>query len=423
MNARQLSIATLIALAGCGGGGSTGPLPTAVATQTTTAVPTPASSPAPRATATATPASGSTSSIAKLTLSFRRALAPASSARHPQYVSMFSSSLIAHVDSVNDNLAPGIPDSVVPFDFGPNGNCTTTNGIATCVVTIAAPVGNVGYTFSVLDSSNRTLSKKSTTFVMTQGIVNVISATLEGVVASVSFSATTLNADDTSLATTGEVVTVFARDASGGQIVDGTSPANFNNPFTIYDRDWTGQTALHLNGGPASQAVIASGPSDVITLTYTGRATNAFGIASSGLGWSTVGSTVQDIAFVGTTLDTAANGGHLTDPNYGQQTLPLASLTDAKTISVTELGWTDQAFGGTFDIALDAGCAGIATASAGPATTFTISAAGGVGICMAHVTEHGAGYPLSGHPATVAGSPTQDGTFWITVTSASITLI
>ena len=124
------------------------------------------------------------------------------------------------------------------------------------------------------------------------------------------------------------------------------------------------------------------------------------------------------MTFTGATLDDAAHGGLNTDANWGQQTLFFSQANGNQTISAAELGFTNAPYDQAFDVTLSGGCAGIASASASPATSFTITA-GSPGICSGRVTEHGVGYPITSHPAPSSGNPTQNGTFWISVTTST----
>jgi hypothetical protein len=231
--------------------------------------------------------------------------------------------------------------------------------------------------------------------------------------------------------TAGETLVVTAYDADGNQIVNGSTSANYANPITLTDNDTTGQTQLTVNGHPASSSVVMGSPSDVVKLTYTGQAINAFTITASGTGFSgsgTISVNVNDITFTGTTNDDAAHGGLSTDPNWGQQTLFFTTTSGTQNVTGAELGWTNAPYNQQFDLVPGNGTGntcgtggGIATFSASPATTFTITAQG-VGICSVRLEEHGTGYPITDHAANTAGSPTHDGTFWISVTSADVTV-
>ncbi len=406
MKTRFLALATALALTACGGGGS---------------VPSGSPTPTPR------PTSGPVSQpqYAKMTLSWKVAptgtTVTAPTGNRPQYVSPNATKVQVVVNSVNGGAPPSwvTANTTTSLVFsGGNQNCSVSAGTATCTIQVAAPPGSVNYTFSVLDDSNDVLATFTANFTIGQGTNNTLAVTLGGVVKTVTVSAPTLAANTSQ---SGAAVTVSAFDASGAEIV---GSADFNNPVTLTSNDSSGQTQLHLNGGTASSAVVMNNPGDAVTIDYTGQAINNFSIGASGSGISgggVVSSTVNDVAFSGTTVDDAAHGGLNSDTNWGQQTVFFAQPSGSQTVTGSETGFTNAPFNQQFDIVLDSGCSGIATASASPATSFTITATG-VGVCKARLKEHGTGYPISQHTANVAGSQTHDGTFWISVTSASITV-
>jgi hypothetical protein len=403
---RSLSVFTFVAsatlLAACGGGGASSP-----------AAPTGLPTSAPQGI-----------QRANLTITFPVGHHTSSNRKSPQYISPSTTEMVVVVNTVNGGLPPGGATISVTYALTVGTNCTLSSGTETCTLSVLAPPGSVNYTFNATDGTN-TLSTLTTTIVNTLGTNNMPSITLLGVVSTVTISGATLSASDTSHATTGETLTVSAFDADGNQIVSGSTPATYNNPITLTDNDATGQTQLSVNGNAAANSVVVNNPSDVVKLTYTGQATNAFTITASGTGISgsgTISASVFDIAFSGTTNDDAAHGGLSTDPNWGQQTLFFTTTSGSQVIDPTELGYSTSPFDEQFAIAVSAGCAGIATASAGPAISFTITAAGSPGICSAQVKERGAGYPLTNHTANTSGNPTHDGTFWISVTSSDVTV-
>ncbi len=183
---------------------------------------------------------------------------------------------------------------------------------------------------------------------------------------------------------------------------------------------------LSLNGGTPATSIVVSSPNDVVTLLYSGQAVNRVNFTATATGMTDLAggyvlTSVHDVAFTGTTLDDTANGGLVGDANYGQQTVFFSQASGTQSISASELGFTNSPFSQQFDVTLSAACGtgNIASVSSGPATTFTITASGTPGVCSGQLTEHGTGYPLTGHPANVAGNPTQNGTFWISVTTSS----
>jgi hypothetical protein len=412
---RSLSVLTFVAcaalLAACGGGGGASSSPAAAPTAFPTS--------APQAIQRAT-----------LVITFPVAQHSSSNRKSPQYISPSTTQMEVKVNTINGVAAPsGAPfDTTTTLTVGTN--CTVSAGTETCTLSVIAPPGSVNYTFNDSDGTH-TLATATATFTNTVGTNNSLSVTLQGIVSTVTVSGAALAANSTSYATTGEVLTVNAMDADGNNIVNGSTSANYANPVTLTDNDATGQTQLSVNGGTAASSVITTNPSDAVKLTYTGKAINNFTITASGTGISgssIISVSVNDVTLTGTTNDDAAHGGLSTDPNWGQQTLFFTQPSGTQNVTAAELGWSNAPYNQQFDLVPGNGTGntcgtlgGIATFSASPATTFTITAHG-TGICSVRLEEHGTGYPLTNHTANTSGSPTHDGTFWISVTTADITV-
>ena len=406
MKSRALALAALFVVAGCGGGGG-------------------------GATAPQTPITPSNDQkvTTNLIIQFPLGVTPASAkARRPQYVSPNSTQIRVQVNTVNSAAPPSwvASDVTTPLVYGAGGNCTVSAGTATCTIPIAAPPGVVNYTITAEDAVPNALARKTQDVTIVQGTTNTPTVTLLGVVKTVSVVGPTLTANTSQ---TGASLTVSALDASGAQIV-GT--ANFESAITLTDNDATGTTKLHLNGGGALSAVVTTKPGDAITIDYSGQATNSFTISASGTGITgggTITANVFDVTFTGTTLDDTAHGGLASDVNWSEPTVFFSQASGSLAVSGAEVGFTNAPFSQQFD--LDAGngtgntCGtggGIATFSASPATTFTITATG-VGVCKVRLKEHGTGYPITSHPAPGSSTDTtHDGTFWVSVTSAGFTV-
>jgi hypothetical protein len=409
MKSRAFAVAALLVAAGCGGGGSGAPQTPAVAQ--------PSSSPS------------SVQQTAKLVLSFPVGAKPSSTKRNPQYVSTNSVKVTVLVNSVNGVLHtdPSFP-SWVPYSTTTNlvigANCTVASGTESCTIPVAAPPGTVNYTFTVGDNAtpSNDLATYTGNLAITQGSANAtLSVTLNGIpwVVNVSGAALAANSAPSGNA---ETLTVKVLDPSGALIV---SPGNYSTPITLKDSDATGVTSLSVNGGLGASTAVVNSPSDVVTLNYNGQALNQFNITATGTGvqpggGGTIGAAVQDVTFTGTTLDDAMHGGLNSDPNWGQDTVFFAQASGLQVIGPVELGFTNAPYSQNFDVTLSGGCAAIASITSGPATSFTVTALGSPGVCSGRFTEHGTGYPLTNHPNNVAGSPTHDGTFWISVTTATV---
>jgi hypothetical protein len=410
------AIASAALLAGCGGGGGTAASP-------------------PMTTPTTTPSSYA-GPFSAVSFSIRiPAPGPSgsSSARRPKFVSPSTASVSFVLNSASAMTAGQVTaynaTGFGTFNVTPgSGPCVASGGGFVCTENVNLPPGSDNVTINATEGASGTgplLSTVTQTLVVNTAQNNSFNVVLQGQVASVTVTGAALSANDTSHATTGEVLTVNAADSAGNIITNAPNSANYNNPITLTDNDATGQTKLVVNGGTPGSSVVVNNPSDVVTLTYTGQAANTFTISDSGAGFSgfgTISTNVDDVTFTGTTLDDDAHGGISSDTNFGQQTLFFFAASGTQNVTAAELGFTNAPFSQQFDMTLSAGCSGIATSSASPATTFTITAAGGTGVCSARVKEHGTGYPITQHTANAAGSPTHDGTFWISVTTAGVTV-
>lgn len=406
MNFRVALAASALALSACSGGGGAG-------------IP---ASPSGGGSGGAITDPSKWPSSAKMTFSFRPGYPVSSGEKRPAYISPSTTQVVISVNTVNGGAPPSwVPTPVTAaLDFGGSGNCTLSGGTATCSIAVPAPPGTVNYTVSAESATDAVLSTWTGDQTVVQGVNNSLSATLEGVVASVAL----YHAGPPLVAGTSDnsySLTLTARDAMGNAIV---APGAFSNPLTLTDEDATLQTMLSVNGGALATSVVVDSPDDVVTLSYTGQATNAFTIGVSGTGVTGSGSistSVDDVVLTGTTLDDAAHGGLATDANWGQQTVFFAEASGMQTIGATEVGWTGAPYLGKFDATLSSACTtgNIASISAGPGTSFTITATGTEGVCSGRLTEHGTGYPITGHAANAPGSATHDGTFWVSVTSAS----
>ncbi|HEX3465304.1 MAG TPA: hypothetical protein VHS78_14750 [Candidatus Elarobacter sp.] len=427
MKSRALAIAALVLLAGCGGGGGSSP----------------ATNPAPT---TPQQPSGNLQTV-NMTISFPIGAKPSSSKRAPQYVSPNTKQIRVQINSVTNNgttTNSGSLPSWIPTDvttalvFAPTAgsNCTVSGGTATCTIPVAAPPGTVNYTITAewdTGHASAPLARKTLDVPITQGANNTPTVTLLGIVATVNASLPALTADTAQSAAS---VTWSALDASGAQIV---GPDNFENAITLTDTDATLQTKLHVNGGAAAASVTLTKPGDAVTLDYTGQADNPFSLTASGTGITGGGSvtpTVFDVTFTGLTLDDANHGGLSGDPNWSQPTMFFSGASGSQNVTGTEKGWTNPGSTLTFNqqFTLDTvgdgsanWCASgsnpnIASFSASPATTFTITATGN-GICKVRLLEAGTGYPITTHAARSGSTDTtHDGTFWISVTTGNFTI-
>jgi hypothetical protein len=413
MKSRALVVASLLVLAGCGGGhGGSAPVP----------------NPTPQATNSPT---GAYKQTATLTLVIPLPAQPSSTTRNPQYVSSATSTLLVNVNNVDGNPPPTWvspnPQTVV-LSTAAGGNCVVSGGYETCTIaTIPAPPGNVNYTFTGTDGTNA-LETVTVSQTITQGQNNSLSATLQGIVHTVAISPVSLSASTTTPgagATT--TLAVTPQDYDGKTIIDTVDASSnhvpFSNPFTLTDNDTTGQTSLLLNATtcPGAASVSVTKPTDVVTLCYTGKATNGFTITASGgppnatvSGSGSVSATVNDITVTGTTVcTTSAALCSSGDPNVNAPTVFFSAQGATATLTAAELGWTQAAYGQTFDLTPSASCGGNYTFSTPTdVTSWNITAASGGALCSATITEHlPSGYAAFTHAGTSIG------TVWFSTTT------
>ncbi len=193
---------------------------------------------------------------------------------------------------------------------------------------------------------------------------------------------------------------------------------------------WQHRRSLGRFHGPGF-VTSARPASRLARLDYTGQADNPFSLTASGTGISGTSSTtpaVDDVTFTGTTLDSAAYGGLSSDTNYSEPTLFFTQASGSQNVTGAEVGWTNSPYSQAFTLSTGPSTApwcafygnNIATFSAGPATTFTVTAKG-VGVCKVRLEESGTGYPITTHPAPSGSTDTtHDGTFWISVTVSDV---
>ena len=366
-------IATVIllgALAACGAGSGNG----TPAVQTSS----PSASPQPQ--------SGAVSLT--ITIPSTRILAHA---RQPAFVSPGTQSV-----SVTPQGGPTQTFTIAPGSPA----CTTSAAGRTCTFGASAPVGNDTLaiaTYASTDGSGAALSRASITVTVVAGQSNPVTATLSGVVASVTFAAPTLRAGT---AFSGPI-TLNAYDASGG-LIFGADP--YANPFTVTDGDASGVTSLTVNA-TTGLTVTVGGFNDVIIFNYDGSAIDPFGISATLPGGSAGGAgsaivVVQNgpVFFPGTPTDSVAP----TDPNYHQATLTFAGIPQTLAFTAAQLGWDDRGTHG-FTVALDP-----VTCGTGAAAVVTIAVVAGTnnrtfnaasqntGLCKATVTGGPAAHPSTG---------------------------
>jgi streptogramin lyase len=179
------------------------------------------------------------------------------------------------------------------------------NAPATTLV-IDAPVGSDTFVFATYDTSNcqgNVLSRATVTKAIVTGAANTVSATLNGVVASIAISLSNPAPNAGVPATLN--VNVVARDADGNTIV---GPGNYSVPIHLAVNDSTNSGTLSLSTNDIT------GPATTATLTYNG------GTLNSGL----PGGPTATIVASGTGLSTVSTAFTPT-PTFYQFSIPVAA--------------------------------------------------------------------------------------------------
>jgi hypothetical protein len=350
-----------ILVAGCSGGGGGGAPGT----------------PAALLTAAPGPASTAFKQSVQAIVSFPRGTPPGAKR---DYVSPNSTSISVTLETVNGGpVPPGTPSQVIAnLAFsGAGQNCTVSDGLATCTITIPAPPGNVIYriaTYAVVTPAPTTtpvgatptpvgspiiptiLDEAEEGIAIKQGVTNTVSVTLEGIV---KFATVTAESPLLPGQASTSVLKLTAMDASGA-VITGTKP--FVGPFTLQDADKYGpnntslykySTFLADNGGTPAKIIQIFAPTDVITLSDGGISQPQFFIKAAGpgqlgsgavTGSSTITPELAPIVLPGIPLDDAAHGGLPTDPNYNQPTLFLQVGAAPYTITPSEVGFTNAPY-------------------------------------------------------------------------------
>ncbi|MGD1065960.1 MAG: hypothetical protein ABR975_04025 [Vulcanimicrobiaceae bacterium] len=344
---KLIALGAVLALAACGGGGGgTGP----------TSVPGGSS-------ASPTPTPASTSGYARPTFTIVIPSGASSNARGPKFVSAGALSVSIALTSDSAGIAVGslTPNPAVTNVNGTTGiNCNTG-----CTVTgPPSPPGTDGYTITLYTAANAggtALDTASQSYTIAEGSSNAESMTLEGIVATLSFTAlpTTWSAGTANGGGAGLTVSVTALDALGNTIT-----GTYENPVTLTDPDTNGDgtrlvaatcPGAYPTGNTAISATTASFTSSTSTATfcYGGLAENpitltasATGATSGTRGFSPIlnlpTSSTTTGAFVGTDAQLSAptgtgSTGAITWSESGWTTTPynqtLAVDTSAETCS------------------------------------------------------------------------------------------
>ena len=225
------------------------------------------SSPAPGG-GTPAPVNG----LVKLQITIPHATSSAARGRAPRYISSATQSVTA--------VVPGGPATTVALTPS-NPNCVPSGNFTVCTVEVPVPVGNSTITVSTYastDGSGTPLSTTTLPVTVVQGQVNLVTVTLNGVVASLKLSATQTQVTAGKPSSVG--LFVQALDAAGKTIIGpgGYSDASGNAiSITLTSSDTSGATSVSPASFPDPSNIIA-------TLNYNGAQIPNFTITASAPG-------------------------------------------------------------------------------------------------------------------------------------------
>jgi hypothetical protein len=356
-----LVLGVVLALAACGGGGGgTGPVSVPGGGGAASPTPTP-------------PVTTSGYAMPKFNITIP---STSSNARGPQFVSAGALSVSIALTSDSAGIAVG--------SLSPNPNVTNVNGTSGincntgCTVSgPPSPPGTDGYTitlYTLANAGGNALDTGSQSYTITEGASNSEAMTLEGIPATLSFTAlpTTWSAGVANGGGAGLTVSVTAADALGNTIT-----GTYKNAVTLTDPDTNGdgtRVAATCPGTyPTGNTAIAA-----TTATFTGSTSTAI-FCYGGLAENPVTLTASA---TGATSGTRAFSPILNPPTSSTTTGAFVG-TDAQlsattgtgstgTIAWTETGWTTTPYNQT--LAVDTGAETCSTG--GPLSTFaTVSPA------------------------------------------------
>jgi hypothetical protein len=385
-----LTLAAVVALAGCGGGGGSSSAP--APTSPTTAPVTPAGNLVTPMFTIKIPAKGKSSG----------------KARRPQYVSSAVLSVVVTLTADSVGIPPGSLAGNPATTSIPAGTCNSG-------CSVAGPPSPPGTdSFTVVTYDNATPASGSAlnagqlnNVTVTAGTANSETITLGAIPATLSISnlPATLNAGTQSQSS---AVSVIASDADGNVIPTSQTPAVFyvdatGAPIsvTVSDPDTNAHgTCVVASGtspcttGAATSATLA-GPDSLVSFAYDGLAENPVTITASA---STA--TSGTAPFQPTLNAPVFNSSQATPSGValtGSAEIDLFTLSgigSTGTESFTELGWTGSPYGHALSIIGTPACTSIATVSAGSNDTTngtpftaTVVASPTAGLCTATVGD------------------------------------
>jgi hypothetical protein len=256
-------------------------------------------------------------------------------------------------------------------------NCVASAGGQTCTVTLQGALGQDAWTIKAFvsgDGSGPSVSLNTGTLVVQSGVANVLSLTLNPVLASLAFLPL---ADSVNATTTSTLPLVLqAKDTAGAVIIGpGTyvTATNVANPITL-----ASSSAAHV------VLDTSTGSAATVTLTTTGS-NNLAHIAYDG----TLVAGSQSVTASATGITTATFALTLTLAAGGLVVPATISLGANLGTTSTPLAISEPGYGGTFTLT-SSSCTGIVTfpgtAGPGPSTSPTVTQVGG-GTCTILVSD------------------------------------
>jgi hypothetical protein len=170
--------------------------------------------------------------------------------------------------------ASNLTDSIALTPAG-NPDCHGTGSATTCQIDVLLLSGSYTVAISTFDqapaggripgSAHLLSTAKAVPFTVTKGVANALSATLDGVPASLMVSGLPSGVIGTPFSA--QSFSVTAKDADGDVIV-----GTYDTPVTLADSDTRGHTSIATSGADSPAAGKLSSSSDLAKLSYGGQA-------------------------------------------------------------------------------------------------------------------------------------------------------
>jgi hypothetical protein len=268
----------------------------------------------------------------------------------------------------------GAPVTVLVIG-GPN--CTPSTGGQTCTATLQGALGQDAWSFKSYVAGNGTgaaISLNTGTLVVLSGVANVLSVTLNPILASLALVPVSDSAN--AITTTTLPLVLQADDVTGAIIIGpGTfvTAGNVANPITLASSSGA-HVVLETSGGSAATGTLSTTASNNLAqIAYDGTLV---------AGTQTVTATAAGITTATFTLTLTLAAGGLSVP------ASIALGENLGTTTVT-LAISEPGYGGSFSLT-SSSCTGIvtfpSTAGPGPSTSPVVTQAGG-GTCTILVSD------------------------------------